>query len=89
MTQIKITIGTAMSMINKCANVEEWNDIRETIKENMPENQFDALFSVIESTGLIVNILNKDEYRIRLIKDYIKKNISGIIKKYNKIVSYE
>lgn len=55
----------------------------------MPENQFDALFSVIESTGLIVNILNKDEYRIRLIKDYIKKNISGIIKKYNKIVSYE
>lgn len=89
MAQMKITIGTAMNMLKKCTNVEEWNNTRESIKENMREECFDALFSVIESTGLIVKILNKDEYGIKLIEDYIDKNIESIIENFNKIVSYE
>jgi len=86
---MKITIGTAMSMLKKYINVEEWNDIRESIKENIKEEYFDALFSVLESTGFIVKILNKDDYGIKLIEDYINKNIEDIIKNFNKIVSYE
>ncbi len=93
---MKITIGTAMSMLKKCydpnlqkkENVEMWNDTRETIKKNMPEDQFNALFSVIESNGFISKIFNKDEYVIKLIEDYIDKNIENIIKKSNKIIHY-
>lgn len=89
MAQIKITIGTAMSMLKKCTSVQEWNKTREIIKENMTEEQFDALFSVIESTGFISKIFNKDEYGIKLVEDYINKNIEKIIKDYNKMVNYE
>lgn len=85
MAKMRITIGTAMSMLKKCTCVTEWNNTRETIKENMPEEKFDAFFSVIESTGLIVKILNKDNYGIKLIEYYIRKNIAGIIEKFNKI----
>lgn len=98
MAQIKITIGIAISMLKKCTNVGEWNNTREYLKENIVfvwdnedhrEEYFDALFSVIESTGFIVKVLNKDEYGIRLIEYYIRKNADDIINKYSKIVSYE
>jgi len=89
MAQMKVTIGTAMSMLKKCTNVNEWNKARETIKENMPEEKFDALFSVIESTGFISKVLHKDEYGIKLVEDYIKKNIVNIIKECKKMANYE
>lgn len=89
MAQKKITIGIAISMLKKCTDVEGWNDTRETIKENMPEEKFDALFSVLESTGFIVKVLNKDEYGIKLIEYYIRKNFAYIIEEHNKMVNYE
>lgn len=95
MAKMNITIGTAMSMLKKCTCVKEWNNTRETIKENMPEEKFDAFFYAIESTGFIVKVLGKhcsgikDDYGIKLVEYYIRKNIADIIKKHNKIVSYE
>ncbi len=85
MAQMNVTIGIVMSMLKKCTCVKEWNNTRETIKENMPEEKFDAFFSVIESTGFIVKVLKKDEYGIKLIEYYIRKNIADIIKKYSEI----
>lgn len=89
MAQKKILIRTAMNMLKKCTCVAEWNNTREYLQENMSEDRFDALFSVIESTGFISKVLESDEYGIKLIEDYIKKNFTYILKEHLKKVNYE
>lgn len=94
MAQKEVLIGTAMSMLKKCTCVAEWNSTRDELKENMPDNKFDAFFSVIESTGFIVKVLGKhcsgikDDYGIKLVEYYIKKNIADIIANADIIAKY-
>lgn len=89
MAQKKVLIRTAIGMLKKCTCVAEWNNTHENLKESMSEEYFDALFSILESTGFIIKILEKDEYGIKLIEDYIDKNFEDIVEDYIKKLSYE
>lgn len=56
----------ATAMLYKVKDVEEWNQTRETIKGMVTqEDWFENYVPVIDASGLIVEVLGKDEIKRR------------------------
>jgi len=49
----------AVALLSKVKTVEEWNQVREGIKDKCTQAQWMALIPTIDGSGLIVEILGR------------------------------
>ena len=51
----------AVALLSKVKTVEEWNQVREGIKDKCTQAQWMALIPTIDGSGLIVEILGRGQ----------------------------
>jgi len=68
MGTIQMTFGEVIERLKKSKSVDEWNETREQIKENLPFDKFLKYMNLLESTGFIRTVLrvnvNKEDKEI-------------------------
>lgn len=61
-----MTTDKAIAMLSQAADVKEWNEIRETIKTAVKQEDWLANYvPVIDASGIIVEVLGRDEQKSR------------------------
>jgi hypothetical protein len=66
MTKTTMTPELAISILKQCTDVESWNVARETIKNQVKQEDWMANYlPAIDASGLIVEVLGPDQLKGR------------------------
>lgn len=61
-----MTLDKAIGMLSQAADVDQWNETRDKIKASVKqEDWFDNYMPTIDASGLIVEVLGRDEFQRR------------------------